>query len=399
MSMWSQSDRTSGRKGQNAADSGKRASQILQAVQRDERGHLKIFLGAAAGVGKTYAMLLEAHERKRRGTDVVVGYVEAHARRETLALLDGLEIVPRRQVSYRGTELEEMDLDAVLERHPELVLVDELAHTNAPGVRHEKRYEDVEELLANRINVYTTVNVQHLESLNDQVFQLTGTRVRETVPDRLLEIADEVVLVDLPPHELQERLRQGKVYPPEQAQQALQNYFKLRNLVALRELALRETADAVETSYSRTVEAPEAETPTATSVLIAVSPRLNDARLIRRGWRLARQLHGEAQVILVTLHPLTEREQQSAEAAHRRLARALGIPFREIQATNVPQAIAETANEMHATHIVLGESHRSRWFERLRGSVINEVLRRVSGIDVYVIGDPTRHPKVGSSGV
>jgi two-component system sensor histidine kinase KdpD len=373
-------------------DSTERAARILQTAQREERGRLKIFLGAAAGVGKTYAMLLEAQELKRRGVDVVIGYVEAHARPDTIALLKGLETLPHRSVSYRGVEMDEMDLDAILARHPELVLVDELAHTNAPGVQHEKRYQDVEAILANQINVYSTVNVPHLESLNDQVFHLTSTRVRETVPDRLLEIADEVVLVDLPPEELQERLRQGKIYPLGQAQQALTNYFKLRNLVALRELALRETADAVESSYARTVEAPEAETPTAACVLIAVSPRMNDTRLIRQGWRLSRRLRGESQVILVLLHPATKPEQQSAIAAHTRLARALGVPFREVEAANVPQAIASIAEEIHATHIVLGESHRSRWYERLRGSVINEVLRRVSGIDVFVMGDPDRHP-------
>ncbi|MGI8549287.1 MAG: universal stress protein, partial [Dehalococcoidia bacterium] len=187
---------------------------------------------------------------------------------------------------------------------------------------------------------------------------------------------------------LRERLRQGKVYPVGQAQQALVNFFRTGNLVALRELALRETADAVESSYARLVEAPEAETPTATVVLVAASPRTIDARLIRQGWRLAKRLRGRAEVILVLLHPPTDPEQQSVLAAHRRLARALDMPFREIEATNVPQAIAATAREMHASHIVLGESQRSRWHERLRGSVINEVLRQVSGIDVYVIGDP-----------
>jgi two-component system sensor histidine kinase KdpD len=373
-----------------------RAAQLLKSVQRQSRGHLKVFLGAAAGVGKTYAMFSEARQLRRQGGDVVVGYVEAHQRPETLALLDGLETVPRLSVEYRGTTLEELDLDAVLARHPRLALIDELAHTNAPGVRHAKRYEDVEELLSNQIDVYTTVNVQHLESLNDTVYRLTGTRVRETVPDRIIELADEVVLVDLPPAELQERLRQGKVYPPEQALQALNNFFKTGNLVALRELALRETADAVESSYARVVEAPEAETPTAVAVLAAVSARLTDARLIRRAWRLGQRLHGHTEVIIVYRHPPTDPGQLDVVAAHRRLTRALGMPFREIVAPNVPAAIAEAAEEMRATHIVLGESHRSRWYERLRGSVIIEVLRRVNGIDVYVIGDPERRRSGGS---
>ena len=370
---------------------GSKAERLLQSVQRQERGRLKIFLGAAAGVGKTFAMLVEARQLKREGVDVVIGYVETHARPETLALLEGLEAVPRQAVSYRGVTLEEMDLDAILARHPRLALVDELAHTNAAGVKHEKRYEDVEELLANTIDVYSTVNVQHLESLNDQVYHLTGTHVRETVPDRLVQLADEVVMVDLPPEELQERLRQGKVYPRAQAQQALTNFFRTGNLVALRELALRETADAVESSYARVVGAPEAETPTGAVVLVAISPRPSDARLIRQGWRLAQRLRGDAEVILVHLHAPSDPKQQSAIAAHRRLAHALGMSLREIQAPNVPRAIAQEARAMHATHIVLGESSRSRWRERLRGSVINEVLRRAGGIDVSVIGDPDRH--------
>jgi two-component system sensor histidine kinase KdpD len=360
-----------------AQNRGERAARLLESAQRQSRGHLKVVMGAAAGVGKTFAMLTEAQQRKRQGVDVVVGYVEAHKRAETLALMEGLEIVPYRSVEYRGTTLTEMNLDAVLARRPQLALVDELAHTNAPGGRHEKRYEDIEELLANQIDVYSTVNVQHLESLNDVVYRLTGTRVRETVPDRIIQLADEVALVDLPPDELRERLRQGKVYPPDQALQALNNFFRTGNLVALRELALRETANVVESSYARLVEAPEAETPAEANVLVAASPRLVDARLIRQGWRLAQRLHGHAEVILVMLRPPTDPKQLEAIAAHRRLARVLGMPFREVEATNVPRAIAAAAEDLHATHIVMGESHRGRWYERLRGSVINEVLRRV----------------------
>lgn len=374
-------------------DQNDRAARLLESVHRQERGHLKIFMGAAAGVGKTYAMLEEAQQLRHKGTDVVVGYVEAHARPETLALLEGLEVIPHRKAAYRGVTLEEMDTDAVAERHPAVALVDELAHTNAAGSKHEKRYEDVEDLLAARIDVHSTVNVQHLESLNDQVYQLTGTHVRETVPDRLIELADEVVLVDLPPEELQERLRQGKVYPSAQAQQALANFFRTGNLVALRELALRETANAVESSYARLVNAPDAETPVAASILVAVSPRLSDTRLIRQGWRLASRLRGGAEVVLVYRHPPSDREQQAAIAAHRRLARALDMQFHEMEAPNVPHAIAEVAQHMHATQIVLGESHRSRWYERLRGSVINEVLRLMSGVDVYVIANPEHHSK------
>ena len=216
------------------------------------QGRLKIFLGAAAGVGKTYAMLEEAQGLRVQGKDVAIGYVELHGREETERLLAGMPEVPRKHIEYRGTAFEEMDVAAVIARKPELALVDELAHTNPPGMPHEKRYEDIEEILAHGIDVYSTVNIQHLESLNDRVFELTGMRVRETFPDRIFDLADEVVLIDLPPDDLRERIQQGKVYRPEKVAQALQNFFNVGNLVALRELALREAADAVETSGTTT---------------------------------------------------------------------------------------------------------------------------------------------------
>ena len=219
---------------------------LLAEATREERSRLKVFVGAAPGVGKTYAMLQAARERVREGVDVVVGVVETHGRPETEALLQGLESVPRQVVAYRGHTLHEMDLDAILARRPDLVLVDELAHTNAPGCRHPKRWLDVEELLDAGINVYTTVNIQHLESLNDVVAQITGVRVRETIPDRVLDRADEVKLIDLSPEELIQRLQEGKVYVPEAAERALRNYFQPANLTALRELALRETAEHVD---------------------------------------------------------------------------------------------------------------------------------------------------------
>ena len=222
------------------------ADALLALTHREQRGRLKVFLGAAPGVGKTYAMLQAGRARKLQGVDVVAAVVETHGRAETQALLEGIEVLPRRDMEYRGTRLTEMDLDAVLARRPHLVLVDELAHTTAPGSRHPKRYLDVDELLAAGIDVYTTVNVQHLESLNDTIAQITGIRVRETLPDRVLENADDVQLIDLPPEALIQRLNEGKVYVPEQATRAIQNYFRAGNLNALRELALRRTADRVD---------------------------------------------------------------------------------------------------------------------------------------------------------
>ena len=251
---------------------------LLARVQEEEtpqgRGKLKIFFGATAGVGKTYAMLEAAHARRKEGVDVVVGWVDTHGRAETDALLAGLEGLPRRTVAYRGTTVEAFDLDAALARHPALLLVDELAHTNAPGARHTKRWQDVEELLDAGIDVYTTVNVQHLESLNDVVAQITGVRVRETVPDSILDQADEVELIDLPPDELLQRLREGKVYVPEQASRALDHFFSKGNLIALRELALRRTADRVDAQMQayRSTHAITDTWPTTERLLVCVSP-------------------------------------------------------------------------------------------------------------------------------
>src|SRR6266699_6561419 len=272
---------------------------LLARVQEEEthqgRGKLKIFFGATAGVGKTYAMLEAAHARRQEGVDVVVGWVDTHGRAETEALLAGLDVLPRRAVAYRGTTVEAFDLDAALQRHPALMLVDELAHTNAPDSRHAKRWQDVEELLDAGIDVYTTVNVQHLESLNDVVAQITGVTVRETVPDALLEQADEVELIDLPPDDLLQRLREGKVYVPPQAEQAMRHFFRKGNLIALRELALRRTAERVDAqmhAYMRD-HAIAKTWPVAERVLVCISPSPQAGQLVRAGRRLATRLGAE----------------------------------------------------------------------------------------------------------
>src|SRR5919109_3267851 len=272
---------------------------LLARVQQEEmhqaRGKLKIFFGATAGVGKTYAMLAAAHARRAEGVDVVVGWVDTHGRAETEALLHGLELLPRRPVAYRGTTLETFDLDAALARHPTLILVDELAHTNTPGARHPKRWQDVEELLNAGINVYTTVNVQHLESLNDVVAQITGVLVRETVPDSLLDQAADVELIDLPPDELLQRLREGKVYVPEQAQRALDHFFDKGNLIALRELALRRMAERVDAQMQvyRRIHAITEAWPTTERILVCVSPSPLSVRLVRAARRMAALLRAE----------------------------------------------------------------------------------------------------------
>src|SRR5271165_7199815 len=276
----------------------------------DGRGHLKVFIGMAPGVGKTYRMLQEGRAEADNGRDVVIGYLESHGRAETLAQAEGLPIIPRREVVYRGTPLQEMDLRAVLERNPELCLIDELAHTNAPGVEHEKRYEDVRDVLEAGIDVFSTVNVQHLESLNDQVTQLTGSRTRETIPDEVLSMADEVVLIDLTPEALIARLKAGKVYRPERVQAALNNFFKIENLAALRETALRQVAEDVEVKrlvretsvlprrdeQGLTVLGDSAPQAIAERLLALVTLAPHSERIVRRAWRSAQRLDAELDV-------------------------------------------------------------------------------------------------------
>src|ERR1700758_1526278 len=299
---------------------------LLEAARREERrvGKLRIFVGAAPGVGKTYDMLLQARARKADGYDVVIGVVETHGRRETEALLQGLEIVPRQRVEYRGQWLDEMDLDAIIARRPQIVLVDELAHTNAPGSRHPKRYLDVEELLNCGINVYTTVNIQHIESLNDVVAQITGVRVRETVPDSILDRADAIELVDITPGDLIQRLKEGKVYVPKQAERALEHFFSPANLTALRELALRRTAERVDEQLLNHMQANAIAGPWAAGerILVCVSEDPRAAGLVRQAKRLADRVHAPWTAISIE----TRRSLQLTDEQRDRLADTLGVP-------------------------------------------------------------------------
>jgi two-component system sensor histidine kinase KdpD len=366
---------------------------LLEAARREEQraGKLRIFVGAAPGVGKTYEMLQTARARIKDGYDVVVGVVETHGRRETEALLDGFEVVPRRQVAYKGQSIDEMDLDAILARRPQIVLVDELAHTNAPGSRHPKRYLDVEELLSRGINVYTTVNIQHIESLNDVVAQITGVRVRETVPDSVFDGANAVELVDLTPDDLIQRLKEGKVYVPKQAERALEHYFSPTNLTALRELALRRTADRVDEQLLSEMQARAISGPWAAGerILVCVSEDPRAAGLVRYTKRLADRLHGPWVALYVEGRrslQLTE-EQRDRIADTLRLAEALGG-----EAVTLPSAGRRIADDVigyaqssNVTQIVIGKSSRSRWFEMLHGSVVHDLVRRSGNIGVHVI--------------
>ncbi len=364
-------------------------ARILDQESKSRRGKLKIFFGAAAGVGKTYNMLDAAQARRAEGVEVVAGYIEPHGRPETEALLEGLEVIPPRMVDYRGTQLREFDLDAALARHPTLILVDELAHTNAPGSRHPKRWQDVEELLEAGINVYTTVNVQHLESLNDVVAQITGTIVRETVPDSILESADEVELIDLSPDDLLKRLQEGKVYIPQQAEQAMKSFFRKGNLMALRELSLRRTAERVDEQMQdyRQDKAVAQVWPAGERILVSISPSPLSARLVRAAKRMATGLHADWMAVYVETPRsarLSETE-RSRVTQTLRLAEQLGAESTSLSGHNIAEEIIAYARKHNVTKIVVGKPLHSTWRDLIYGSVLNELVRRSGAIDVYAI--------------
>lgn len=362
----------------------------VQAAEREQnRGKLKIFFGYAAGVGKTYAMLDAAQQRKAAGVDVVVGYVETHGRPETEALLKGLEIIPRRRVEYRGVILEELDLDAVLARRPQLVLVDELAHTNVPGSRHSKRYQEVLELLSAGIDVYTTLNVQHLESLNDVVAQITGVVVRETVPDSILDEADEIELIDIAPEELQQRLKEGKVYIPDQAARAIQKFFRKGNLTALRELAMRYAAERVDKqmlTYMQ-MQGIRGPWPTKPRLLVCLSPGTLGERLVRTARRLAERMDAEWYALYVQTpdHARLPPAQHERVAYLLRLAERLGGRAITVPGQSVVEAILDFARSHNVTQIIIGKPVRPRWREWLQGSILDQLVRAGGSIDIHVL--------------
>ncbi|HEU4643868.1 MAG TPA: sensor histidine kinase KdpD [Gemmatimonadaceae bacterium] len=359
------------------------------AAAERKRGRLKVFFGATAGVGKTYAMLQSAQERRRAGDDVVVGLVETHGRRETEALLSGLEILPRRRSEHRGVVLTELDLDAALARRPRILLVDELAHTNVPGSRHEKRWQDVEELLAAGIDVYTTLNVQHIESLNDVVTRITGVRVRETVPDSVLEMADEVELIDLPPEELLARLGEGKVYLPEQAERAMERFFRKGNLIALRQLALLRTADRVERQMEiyRRAHAAAETWPVRERLLVGVGPAPSSERLVRATKRMADRLGAEWTAIFVQTHAYEHWPQADRDRVWETLRLAEELGARTITGSGASAAaeLLGYARTHNVTKIVVGKPTHSRWRDLLGLSFHDDIVRGSGGIDVYVI--------------
>jgi two-component system sensor histidine kinase KdpD len=375
------------------------------APTESRRGRLKVFIGMAAGVGKTYRMLNEGRAEAETGRDVAIGYLEPHGREETTAQAEGLEEIPPRMVDYRGTPLAEMDLPAVLARKPELCLIDELAHTNAPGTEHEKRYEDVQDVLAAGIDVYSTVNVQHLESLNDQVIQLTGTRVRETIPDEVLAGADEVVLIDLTPEALIERLRAGKVYSRERVPAALNNFFKIENLSALRETALRHVAEGVEIKRlapapivirredgiaSASTQAGAGTQAIAERLLALVALAPHSQRIVRRAARSAERLGAHLDVLVVRPPGRApSAEDRGQLEALRRLSSMLGARLLVEEGEDVAALAIETAKRLGSTYVLMGAPAPRRGIKRFSEPLLLRLLEGLPGIDVRIVADPT----------
>jgi len=357
--------------------------------EKSKRGKLKIFFGMCAGVGKTYTMLQTAQAERLKGSDIIIGYIETHNRKETASLVEGFELIPRKIYEYKSTTVQEMDLDAIITRKPQVVLVDELAHTNAPGSRHTKRYHDVQEILENGINVYTTLNVQHLESRSDTVAQITGTIVRETIPDEIFENADEIELVDLTPDELLERLSDGKVYAPERSREAIENFFRKGNITALREMALRIVADRVDRQLHDYMQHKRIRGPwkSGLHLLVAVGPSPYSGKLLRWAKTLSYSMGANIQAIYVeTLHILSPKEQEQLDK-NIKLAKQLGIKVRIITSTDIVRAIVDFALKENITHIIVGKPRIRNLISILRlGRFVNRLIRYSGNIDVYILG-------------
>lgn len=374
------------------------ADEMLDRVRQQAgggaRGRHRVYLGIAPGVGKTYTALEELHRRRQRGTDVVVGFIETHSRQRTSELVEGLEVVPRKQLLYKGVTLEEMDTDAVINRHPALAFVDELAHTNAPGSRHEKRWQDVEDLLEAGITVISTVNIQHVESLADLVESITGIQVRERVPDRVLDTADEVELIDMSPHALRQRMKHGNIYPPERAEQALTQFFREGNLIALRQMALRKVAQVCEQDLEKYMhqEGIDAAWSAGERVMVCVDDQPQAKNLIRRGWRMANRYQTELLAVFVETPRWASAAPQTKRSVEEnfRFAEDLGaVPVR-VRGSDVARALIDVAHEKNVGAIVIGHSRHPPLHELLRGSIVQNLLRLAGDVDVHVVADRER---------
>ncbi|MCK9424140.1 MAG: DUF4118 domain-containing protein, partial [Bacteroidales bacterium] len=366
---------------------------LISEEEKSKRGKLKIFFGMCAGVGKTYTMLQTAQAEKLKGSDIIIGYVETHSRKETSVLAEGIELIPRKTYGYKSTTVHEMDLDAIISRKPHIVLVDELAHTNAPGSRHNKRYQDVQEILENGISVYTTLNVQHLESRSETVAQITGIIVRETVPDEIFEVADEVELVDLTPEELLQRLSEGKVYTPERSKEAIGNFFRKGNITALREMALRIVADRVDSQLHDYMQHKRIRGPwkSGMHLLVAVGPSPYSGKLLRWAKTLSYSMGASIQAIYVeTIHKLTQKEREQLDR-NINLTKQLGIKFRIVTSYDIVKAIVDFAQKENITHIIVGKPRVRNIFSIFRlGHFVRRLIKYSGNIDVYILGSDTQ---------
>ncbi len=371
----------------------KSPDEILKELKRLERGQWTLYIGSAPGVGKTYRMLQEAHDIRKEGIDVVIGLIETHNREETAALIGDLEQLPLKEMEYKGKTFKEMDLDEILKRNPEVVLIDELAHTNIPGSKNEKRYMDVEDILNKGISVLSAVNIQHFESVHDIVQQISGVKVRERIPDLLLDQADEVILIDTTPELLQKRLKEGKIYDRTKVEQALNHFFTKNNLGALRELALRQVADDVDERMERLHQDKNTDRLVSTNekIMVCVSYDKNAERLIRRGWRIANRLKAKLFVFTSIHQPYDKQalETQTVIERSKKLAEDFDATF-ILEITNgrkIPKVITDVAKEHNITQVVLGQSAKSRWEEIRKGSIVNNIMRYTNGIDIHIVSD------------
>jgi two-component system sensor histidine kinase KdpD len=371
------------------------AEEMLDKVRRQAgagaRGRHRVYLGIAPGVGKTYTALEELHRRKERGTDVVIGFLETHGRLKTAEKAASLEVVARKKIPYKGVIIEEMDTGAVIERHPAVALVDELAHTNAPGSKHDKRWQDIEDLLEAGITVISTVNIQHLESLADIVADITGVQVRERVPDRVVDHADEVELIDMAPHALRQRMRHGNIYPPERAERALEHFFNEGNLMALREMALRKMAQVTEQELEEYMHDHNVQTNWAAAerVMVCVDDQSQAQNLIRRGWRMADRYRTELLAVAVATPRWASAspEQKRALEDNLRFAEDLGAEVVRVQGSDVAKALMQVAHDKNVGSIIIGHSRHGRLHEIVRGSIVLNLLRSAGNVDVHVVAD------------
>jgi two-component system sensor histidine kinase KdpD len=371
------------------------AEEMLDRVRRQAgagaRGRHRIYLGIAPGVGKTYTALEELHRRRERGTDAVIGFLETHGRPHTAALAQGIEVVPRKQIPYKGVTVEEMDTDAVIKRQPAVALVDEIAHTNAPGSVHEKRWQDVEDILASGITVVSTVNIQHLESLADIVESITGVHVRERIPDSVIDKADEVELIDMSPNALRQRMKHGNIYPPERAERALDAFFREGNLMALREMALRKMAQVCELDLEDYMQQHgiDAAWSAGECVMVCVDEQHHAQDLVRRGWRMANRYHTELLAVFVETPRWASAtpEQKRALEENIRFAEDLGAEPIRVQGSDVARTLIQVAHEKNVGSIIIGHSRHGRLHELLRGSIVQNLLRLAGDVDVHVVAD------------